>query len=136
MNVRPTANRLPLLDGIRAFAIAFVIAGHSIHNIISTVLGTFGVSVFFVLSGYLITRTMLADEKTHARLRLGNFYRRRALRIFPAFYSFLLILWVLTLAGYTPVQDKTTRLASAFYFRNLAGSGLETGPLSRNAVLV
>lgn len=129
-NVRPIANRLPVLDGVRAFAIAFVVAGHSIRTAAaSTILGTFGVSVFFVLSGYLITRTMLADEKIHGRLRLGNFYRRRALRIFPAFYCFLLILWALTLAGYIPKQDKTTWLASLFYFRNLAGSGVETGHL-------
>ena len=130
MNAR-SSNRLPVLDGVRAVAIAFVVAAHSIHTSvsISTILGTFGVSVFFVLSGYLITRTMLADEKVHGRLRIGSFYRRRALRIFPAFYFFLAVLWTLTLIGYMPAQDKTTWLASAFYFRNLAGSGVQTSHL-------
>src|SRR5580692_10912234 len=105
MNAR-SSNRLPVLDGVRAVAIGFVVAAHSIHTSvsISTILGTFGVSVFFVLSGYLITRTMLADEKVHGRLRIGSFYRRRALRIFPAFYFFLAVLWVLTLIGYMPAQ--------------------------------
>jgi peptidoglycan/LPS O-acetylase OafA/YrhL len=126
-----SSNRLPVLDGIRAVAITFVLAGHSMHESVSVspMLGTFGVSVFFVLSGYLITRTMLADERIHGRLRIGNFYRRRALRIFPAFYAFLIILWGLTALGRLPMPDKTTWLASIFYFRNLAGSGLETGHL-------
>lgn len=130
MTVRST-NHLPVLDGVRAVAIVLVVAAHAMHAIVgvSTIVGTFGVSVFFVLSGYLITRTMLADERVHGRLRIGNFYRRRALRIFPAFYTFLAVLWGLTLIGYIPRLDKTTWLASAFYFRNLAGLGVQTGHL-------
>jgi peptidoglycan/LPS O-acetylase OafA/YrhL len=120
---------VPLLDGIRAVAIGFVLLGHCTASVYSTALGMFGVSIFFVLSGYLITRTMLLDEAAHGRLRLGNFYRRRALRIFPAFYAFLITLAVLSMLGFVPGQDRITWLASAAYFRNLAGHKPLTGHL-------
>jgi peptidoglycan/LPS O-acetylase OafA/YrhL len=126
-------NRIPLLDGVRAVAIGLVLLGHSItspdRQVLSAMTGTFGVSVFFVLSGYLITRTMLADERIHGRLRLGNFYRRRALRIFPAFYAFLIGLAGLSCVGAITRPDPETWLASAAYFRNFAGSGWTTGHL-------
>jgi peptidoglycan/LPS O-acetylase OafA/YrhL len=126
-------NRIPLLDGIRAVAIGLVLLGHSIRSprllVLSALTGTFGVSVFFVLSGYLITRTMLADERLHGKLRLGNFYRRRALRIFPAFYAFLIVLAGLSWKGAVAGPDPGTWLASAAYFRNFAGSGWATGHL-------
>ena len=73
----PADTRIPLLDGIRAVAIGLVVLGHSINSpnrqVLSAMTGTFGVSVFFVLSGYLITRTMLADERIHGKLRFGQF---------------------------------------------------------------
>ena len=122
-------DRLPLLDGIRALAIAFVLAGHSILSWMGppgSLLGVFGVSIFFTLSGYLITRSMLLDESRHGRLSLRNFYFRRALRIFPAFYAFLLTLFLLSLAGIMPSIDVKTWLASAAYFRNFTGKGWET----------
>jgi peptidoglycan/LPS O-acetylase OafA/YrhL len=126
-------SRIPLLDGIRAVAIGLVVLGHSINSpnrqFLSAMTGTFGVSVFLVLSGYLITRTILADERVHGKLRLGDFYRRRALRIFPAFYAFLIVLAGLAYIGAVSKPDRETWLASAVYFRNLAGSGWETGHL-------
>jgi peptidoglycan/LPS O-acetylase OafA/YrhL len=121
-------DRLPLLDGIRALAIVLVLAAHStdsgLHQGLPVVLGMCGVSIFFVLSGYLITRSMLLDERRHGRFRPGNFYFRRSLRIFPAFYAFLIVLAILETKA-----SQTTWLASIFYFRNLAGSGWETGHL-------
>ena len=126
-------HRLPLLDGIRALAILLVLAAHSsnsgLHQGLPVVLGNCGVSLFFVLSGYLITRSMLLDERRHGRFRLGNFYFRRALRIFPAFYTFLIVLAILETIGVVAKSDQTTWLASLGYFRNLAGAGWETGHL-------
>jgi peptidoglycan/LPS O-acetylase OafA/YrhL len=126
-------DRLPLLDGIRALAIVLVLAAHStasgLHQGLPVVLGMCGVSIFFVLSGYLITRSMLLAERRHGRLRLGNFYFRRSLRIFPAFYAFLIVLTILENTGVSPKANQTTWGASVFYFRNLAGSGWETGHL-------
>jgi peptidoglycan/LPS O-acetylase OafA/YrhL len=48
-----------------------------------------GVRVFFVISGYLITRGLLADEEACGRIRLGSFYFRRIFRIFVPYYAFL-----------------------------------------------
>jgi peptidoglycan/LPS O-acetylase OafA/YrhL len=125
--------RLPLLDGIRAVAITFVLGGHLLtgtdHHVWGVQLGSFGVSIFFVLSGFLITRSMLMDEDRRGRLSLTRFYFRRILRIFPVFYSFLLVLAILSLAGVLPQPDTQTWLASGIYFRNFTGSGWETSHL-------
>jgi peptidoglycan/LPS O-acetylase OafA/YrhL len=53
--------------------------------------GGHGVIVFFVLSGFLITWLLLEEQKSTGTVSLRGFYRRRALRIFPAFYVFWLL---------------------------------------------
>ena len=114
----PTLTRdtghLKELDGLRAIAIALVIAQHlfPLHRIIPhpegmrpqnvvPPLGFIGVSLFFVLSGFLITRILLACRQrvdlhqVPRRRELGVFYLRRTLRIFPLYYATLLVLWLL-----------------------------------------
>jgi peptidoglycan/LPS O-acetylase OafA/YrhL len=76
--------RLPLLDGLRAVAVAVVIAFHAGF---SRVPGDLGVAVFFVLSGFLITSLLLAEHDRTGQISLGRFYMRRTLRIFPAYYA-------------------------------------------------
>jgi len=79
----------PSLDGLRALAVLIVMAFHA--RITHAQGGFLGVDMFFVLSGYLITR-MLADE--HARtgtLRVGYFYLRRLRRLYPALILMLAI---------------------------------------------
>ena len=61
--------------------------------------GCLGVQLFFVLSGFLITRLLLQNETRNLRRDLGIFYVRRTLRIFPLYY---LVLVVLLLAGRLP----------------------------------
>jgi len=127
-------DRLPALDGIRAVAIALVLIGHILYAFGpfrngGTLVGEAGVTIFFVLSGFLVTRVMLLDEARTGRLRLGRFYCRRALRIFPAFYAFLIVSFVLSVFGAFEQPDRKTWLASALYFRNLAGDGWNTGHL-------
>lgn len=58
-------------------------------------LGNFGVRIFFVISGFLITSLLLNEYKNTGQISLYNFYMRRLLRIFPAFYFFIafLALW-------------------------------------------
>jgi peptidoglycan/LPS O-acetylase OafA/YrhL len=75
----------PALDGLRAFAVAIVVAFHYPPETARTFRGGFlGVDAFFVLSGFLIT-TLLVDEfRRTGSLRLRKFYARRALRLFPA----------------------------------------------------
>ena len=101
-------HRIPSLDGLRAISIALVLLGHlagtrgfpvsaAAGNWLG--LGEFGVHVFFVISGFLITRLLLDELKQTGRISLGSFYFRRTLRIFPAYYGFLLVVFVASAAG-------------------------------------
>lgn len=76
---------IPGLDGIRALAVMLVIVGHFGLDFVN---GALGVLMFFVLSGFLITWLMLKEVDRTGTVSLKNFYRRRMLRIFPAFYAF------------------------------------------------
>ncbi len=87
----------PALDGLRAYAVGFVILAHmpaiqgvdftfAVKTIASGLhLGYLGVDVFFVLSGFLITRILLEDKR-QGRFSFARFYAKRTLRIFPIFY--------------------------------------------------
>ena len=94
--------RMPQLDALRAIAVLLVIVSHWLPDsqlARQLPVGMFGVTLFFVLNGFLITRILLQEkqsiDRTHgARWRaLGRFYARRALRIFPVYYLTLLVLW-------------------------------------------
>jgi peptidoglycan/LPS O-acetylase OafA/YrhL len=69
------------LDGLRLIAVGIVILAH--YRILPNVPGGFGVSIFFFISGFLITRLMLAEEKASGTIALGPFYIRRLLRLLP-----------------------------------------------------
>lgn len=118
-NEQMQSQRLPALDGVRGVAILLVVVGHSLRNeVAAMVVGRFGVVVFFVLSGYLITRLLLISESQDGNIDLKRFYVRRALRIFPAFYAFLIVIASLVALGLTPHLPERTWLACALYFRN------------------
>jgi peptidoglycan/LPS O-acetylase OafA/YrhL len=57
--------------------------------------GSLGVRFFFVISGFLITWLMVVEQRRNGRISLRDFYIRRALRIFPVYYAFLAVLFVL-----------------------------------------
>jgi peptidoglycan/LPS O-acetylase OafA/YrhL len=76
---------IPGLDGIRALAVLLVMVSHFGFESVN---GAFGVLIFFVLSGFLITWLMLKECDRTGTVSLKNFYRRRVLRIFPAFYAY------------------------------------------------
>jgi peptidoglycan/LPS O-acetylase OafA/YrhL len=96
---------IPSLNGLRAIAIAFVILDHLRygHNCPCTVysfsnylaVGSFGVQIFFVISGFLITGLLLKEKVQTSTINLKKFYVRRAIRIIPAFYFFLVVMIVL-----------------------------------------
>jgi peptidoglycan/LPS O-acetylase OafA/YrhL len=75
------------LDGLRFFAFLAVFLVHS--DISRFWWGSYGVSLFFVISGFLITRILIAHEDRPRSKVLRNFYARRVLRIFPAYYLVL-----------------------------------------------
>ena len=82
-----TGQYLPALDGLRAFAVAGVIAYHLGLGWASG--GYLGVDLFFVLSGFLITSLLLEEWVTTARIRLASFWARRARRLLPALFLVL-----------------------------------------------
>jgi peptidoglycan/LPS O-acetylase OafA/YrhL len=92
--VKPAATRLPGLDGVRALAVIAVIAFH--EQLTAFPGGFLGVDVFFVLSGYLITDLLVARWHLHGRLRLGNFWARRARRLLPALATMLVVVTAAT----------------------------------------
>jgi peptidoglycan/LPS O-acetylase OafA/YrhL len=88
---------IPSLDGLRAVAIFIVFLSHvGLSHIVP---GLFGVTVFFFLSGYLITTLMRLECERTGSVNLPDFYMRRALRIFPPFYLVLTVIAVLGLMG-------------------------------------
>ena len=78
---RPTRNKA--LDGARGLAVALVVGSHWSTSHIRYG-GAVGVTVFFVLSGYLISSILLAEHAATGRIDLRAFYVRRALRLIPA----------------------------------------------------
>jgi peptidoglycan/LPS O-acetylase OafA/YrhL len=94
-------SRIPSLDGLRAIAVALVCLGHLTWNQRYLgrdgqylKLGDLGVRIFFVLSGYLITGILLRELESTSTISLRRFYFRRTLRIFPAFYTFVIVMVV------------------------------------------
>jgi len=83
--------RVPALDGLRGIAIAAVVTYHATKGQIIGG-GFFGVDLFFVLSGYLITGLLLRESAETGTIALRRFYRRRARRLLPALGSFLAVL--------------------------------------------
>ena len=74
--------RIPALDGLRTIAIAIVVAYHVDNSIVPA--GHWGVPLFFVLSGFVITAAVYAEVDRTGHLALGTFYRKRLLRLYPA----------------------------------------------------
>ncbi len=95
----PTPARyMPQLDGLRAIAVFAVVWSHWMPQYTAGLpWGHFGVQLFFVLSGYLITGILLRVKPKPGESRgpvLKQFYIRRALRIFPAYYMVLVLAWL------------------------------------------
>ncbi|MGH9564136.1 MAG: acyltransferase family protein [Terracidiphilus sp.] len=86
--------RIPSLDGLRAFSIAFVLLAHFGKAHWMFAYAGFGVMTFFVISGYLITSLMLREEARAGSVSVKAFYIRRAYRILPVAYLYLAVLTV------------------------------------------
>lgn len=81
----------PALDGMRAIAILLVMGSHGAHLRIPYMEGGgYGVDIFFVLSGFLITSLLLEEWRSSGAISLLRFYGRRMVRLFPALFAMLL----------------------------------------------
>jgi peptidoglycan/LPS O-acetylase OafA/YrhL len=86
---------IPSLNGIRAVAVGIVILSHSGFG--NVVPGGLGVTIFFLLSGFLITTLLRREFVRTGKIKLGDFYLRRALRILPPLYIAIALALVLFL---------------------------------------
>src|SRR6266446_371544 len=84
-----TAAWLPHLDGLRAVAVYLVVLYHAGSKPFSG--GFVGVDVFFVLSGFLVTRLLLRDIARSRSIQFGRFYSRRFRRLLPAAFVTLVV---------------------------------------------
>jgi peptidoglycan/LPS O-acetylase OafA/YrhL len=109
---------LPGLDGLRALAVAAVVAYHLGYGWAQG--GLLGVGVFFTLSGYLITDILVGQWAARGRIRLGDFWLRRARRLLPALFVMLAVvtLWVNLFARSFLPAFRGNVVASVFYVSN------------------
>jgi peptidoglycan/LPS O-acetylase OafA/YrhL len=89
---------IPSLDGIRAISFFLVFFAHAgLGRVL--VPGGFGVTIFFLLSGFLITTLLRLEYLRFKRVSLKDFYLRRALRILPPLYATLALSMILVTIG-------------------------------------
>lgn len=126
--------KLPSINGLRAFSIILVICHHlSLQNSFFKDIptdnwgylfvefikdGHLGVNVFFVISGFLITYLLQYEEKNTETISLKNFYVRRTLRIFPAYFFLLFVYFILQLFNFIQISNSSwlTAITYTKYF--------------------
>lgn len=118
------------LDGVRAIAALMVMYLHFMASFKSdhpfwqllekyASFGQTGVSIFFVLSGFLITR-ILMESKGSTRF-FSDFYIRRSLRIFPLYYLFLILFYfVVPILQQVPIVPASEQVYFWVYLQNFA----------------
>jgi peptidoglycan/LPS O-acetylase OafA/YrhL len=133
--LKPRSHRIPSLDGLRGFSIWAVLLAHTANHFQQKVLQThllnsgiwtlayFGVTVFFVISGFLITSRLIKEYERSSRISLRDFYRRRAARILPA--SLVYIGVVLALGNATKLQSAYALTFTTSYFFRQAYAPLQ-----------
>lgn len=112
----------PALDGLRALSILMVITVHMRDDLWAWLHGEQGVTIFFVISGYLITTLCLKEETRDGFVNINAFFVRRIFRIFPlyyfmvAVYSFLIL--IVGLGSETLKSDFLTALPYYMVYLN------------------
>ena len=120
---RPVAGRSetrfnPSLEGLRGLAAVLVVLAHTLPNEGGL---TLGVDLFFVLSGFLITRLVIDELTQRGTASLRRFYIRRAFRLFPALFVFIVavLAWTQFLCPAVGIASvHGTVLSSLFYVEN------------------
>jgi len=117
---------IPSLDGIRAVSVLIVVLAHS--GLETLVPGGLGVTIFFFLSGYLITTLMLTENERTRKINIPKFYARRMFRLMPPLLITLAIAYGLTYVGLLPGGITAAGLvAQLLYFANYYGLFFDPG---------
>lgn len=129
---------IPQFDGLRGLAILLVLIGHSGFLEAMPHAGMleytrFGVDLFFVLSGFLITRILLDSKESPHYFR--NFYARRVLRIWPLYYLVLFLAFVVAPLLRPAMRPTASRdwTAFVFYVQNIVFAHRDTYPFGLGA---
>jgi peptidoglycan/LPS O-acetylase OafA/YrhL len=127
--------RIPGLDGLRGVSIVLVVLCHYYASfglprsaLTAALAGraSFGVTIFFLISGFLISSLLLEEEARFGGISLKYFYLRRSFRILPAAFVYLFIVALLSVAGILHAQAAEI-LAALGFFRNLVDGNYSTG---------
>lgn len=118
----PSPHHIPSLDGIRALSFVLVFVTHAgLERFVSA---DFGVTIFFFLSGFLITTLLRSEVERRGSVSVQHFWLRRALRIVPPLY---LVIFAATLAArglYPPgTVHASDVVAQLLFFSNYWGLG-------------
>ncbi|MFF3181308.1 acyltransferase family protein [Rhodococcus pyridinivorans] len=109
---------IPSLDGLRALSILLVFVGHA-DRLPQPVVPGVGVTIFFFLSGYLITTLLRLEFDKTGRVSLRDFYLRRVLKILPPMYVVIILGAIVTAVGLVPSSLSPGGIAAtALHFAN------------------
>lgn len=115
---------MPQLDALRAIAVFFVLIQHWLTDrtwLLSVPFGMFGVTLFFVLSGFLISKILFQSKLNSVYHNKGvthilkQFYIRRILRIFPVYYITLIVLFIFNIENIRAISGWFIFYASNIY---------------------
>jgi peptidoglycan/LPS O-acetylase OafA/YrhL len=116
--------RIRGFDGLRAIAFLLVFVSHKAPTPLTDRYGTDGVWIFFVLSGFLITRILAHSREKIEKgssspwTELSLFYIRRTSRIFPVYYAFLAALTILATLGLIDIGEPARQVSNWLYVCN------------------
>ncbi|HET7689345.1 MAG TPA: acyltransferase [Nocardioidaceae bacterium] len=130
--MQPTGERWrlghrPALDGLRGIAVILVVVHHAAPTAWPAA-GTVGVTIFFTLSGFLIT-SLLLEEAGCGGIRVGRFYLRRAARLVPALAALLVVSTALSAVGSAQLTEGSIVAAGTYTANWVAASGTMLGAL-------
>jgi len=111
--------RLKGLDFLRGIAVIMVLFRHSDMTNILFEVGWLGVDLFFVLSGFLVSGLLFNEYKKSGELRIKRFLLRRGFKIFPPFYIFLIVTFIVEISTGT-LSNLSQYLGELFYLQSYA----------------